>query len=377
MSRERTLTTGQRIAFARQEAGWTQRQLADAYNAFYADDITARRIKPIYQPAIARYEKGSTAAHSSILDRIMQVLRNAGATIVTDSVDGVLGIQARSAGKLVPVLDLMAKPTPKEWFADGFIARKFVTAVAGQEGAGKTMLAQSLIVAWANGDTEAFSFRLPGRQLRVLVVDVENVFVPNEDDIEPSLVTERLQAYGLTEESAKNVTVVGCLGFDLDKDIDSLDGILSEARRSGNPYDVVVLDSFRSLAMSTNENTADAGRVLVKVNRLAYTHNVAVVVLMHSNKAGAAYAGHTSIGSTVAAVWTFSKLATKDPNTGKKAQHKTARYLHPYKVRIAAEPQGRILATSAVGITSPKSAEEYAGFDIDTGVDDTEGAEPE
>ena len=368
---EKTLTTGQRIMLARKEAGWTQRQLVEAYNTTYADAITAGTIKPLYQPALARYEKGSTAGHSSIIDRIMHVLRNAGATVVTDSVDGVLGIQARSAGKLIPVANLMAKPTPKEWFAEGFVARRFVTAVAGQEGAGKTMLVQTLATAWANGDTEAFSFRLPGRQLRGLIIDVENVMVPNEDDVEPSLVTERLQAYGLTEETSHNLTVVGCLGFDLDKDTDALDGILSEAAKAGQAYDFVILDSFRSLWTSGSENTPEAGRVLVKVNRLAYKHNCAIIVLMHTNKAGAAYAGHTSIGSTVAALWTFSKLVHKNPETGKKAQHPTLRYLHPYKVRISAEPQGRIVSTSATGIQSPKSADDYAGFEADMGIDTT------
>lgn len=324
------------------------------------------------QSVISRWEKGEVTPHARNLDAIVAAVAEVlGRTPSAQAVMmGSIGVIGRSQGKLGIVADLMAKPEPKDWLVSGFLARRFVTLLAGQEGSGKSMLTQTLAKALANGDREAFGFRLSGRKLRGLVIDVENVMMSAEDHIDGSLVMERLQAFGLTVEGAENLTVVGASGFDLDKDFDVLDAIMADAESEGAPYDFVVLDSFRSLWVSGSENTPEAGRVLTKVNRLAYKHNCAVLLLHHTNKAGAAYSGHTSIGSTVAAVWTFSKLVHKDPETGKKAQHPTGRFLSPYKVRIAAEARGRIVQTSPVGIVSNQTADDLAGFDIDSGEGD-------
>jgi len=346
---------------ARGEAGLSQTELAE--------------LSGIAQANISRYEKGQLNPTSATVDKLMTAIAaHMGRTPSAQAVlHGSVGVIGRSQGKLGIVTDLMAKPEPKEWFATGFVARRYVTMVAGQEGAGKSTVCQTLAVAWANGWDEAFGFHLPGKPLRGLIIDVENVMMTGDDaPVDGSLVMERLQRFGLTDAGADNLTVVGAAGFDLDKDSDMLDAILQDAANDGAPYDFVIFDSFRSLWTSGSENTPDAGRVLQKINRLAYKHNVAAIVIHHTNKAGAAYSGHTSIGSTVAAVWTFSRLIHKDEETGKKVQHATARYLNPYKVRIAAEAKGRIVAVGATGITDTKSADEYDGYNVDASEDDSE-----
>lgn len=356
---------GMRVALARKEAKMTQKALAEATG--------------VPQPNISLIEGGRLNCTAATYDRLIGgIVEHMGrAPVSLDSIDGTLGIVGRSQGKLglVTGSQLLDKPIPTDWLVESFVARRRVTLLAGQEGSGKSMVAQTITVALANGDKEAFGFRLPGTPQRVLVIDTENVMMPTDDEVDASLVMERMQHFGLTMQGAENVSVVGTFGFDLDKDSEVLDMILTDAEKMGAPFDVVVFDSFRSLWTSGSENTPDAGRVLQKLCKQAHKHAAAFLVLHHTNKAGAAYSGHTSIGSTVAAVWTFSRLVHKDPETGKKVQHATARFLAPYKVRIAAEPKSRIVKTSGAGIISDKSVADYEaeGFTIDPGTPDEEG----
>lgn len=354
------LTVGERIKSARMLAGWTQQQLADACGTKQAN--------------VSHWENGRQIT-STVQDKAFAVLRNASAKAaeLLDTYDGVLGIQGRSAGKLGVVIDPMAKPVPKEWIVQDFLARRNVTILAGQEGGGKSMLSQTITAACITGATETFGFHMPaGRPLRVLIVDVENVLMVDED-IDPSIVTERLQAYGMNEDNKHLVTITGAQGFDLDSDSDAVDGILGDAVKNDHAFDVVIFDSFRSLWITGSENTPAAGRVLLKYMRMAHKHDVAILVLHHQNKAGAAYSGHSSIGSTVSALWTFSKMLVPSGQKGIPATpHPTMRFLAPYKVRISPMAQSRIVRTSGEGITAPLSADEYAALVVDEGTPDTD-----
>lgn len=355
---------GTRVMLARKEARMTQPQLAKASG--------------IPQSNISMIETGKTSPTAKTYDALMgAIVKQMGHNPVSiDAIDGVLGIVGRSQGKIGLVSSLLSAPEPIDWLVEGFLARRYVTMLAGQEGSGKSMVTQTLAVALAEGRTEAFGFRLPGKHCRGLVFDVENVMMV-DDNVNGSLVKSRLQAYGLTSKGDEYLTVAGVQGFDLDKDSDVLDAVLADAENAGAPFDFLILDSFRSLWTSGSENTPEAGRVLTKLNRLAHKHNLAVIVIHHTNKAGAAYSGHTSIGSTVAAVWTFSRLVHKNPETGRKEQHATARFLNPYKVRITAEMRSRIVSTSETGIVSSKSVADYEaeGFAIDPGTSDDETEE--
>lgn len=366
------LTNAQRLRAARNAAGITQSELA--------------KLTGINQPNIARYERGSGAT-TETMDRLFGYLREhyAASAEVLDSLDGVLGIQGRTQGKLGVVLDPMAAPKPKDWIVQDFLARRNVTILAGQEGGGKSMATQTIAAACITGATETMGFHMPAggrnadtnaerRPLRVLIVDVENVLMVDED-IDPSIVTERLQKYGMTEENKHYVTITGAQGFDLDMDSDGIDGILADAAANDRAFDVVILDSFRSLWTSGSENTPAAGKVLLKYMRIAHKHDAAILLLHHQNKAGAAYSGHSSIGSTVSAVWTFSKMLEASGVKGVAATpHPTMRYLSPYKVRIAPMAQGRMVATSDRGIVAPMTADEYAGLVVDPGTEEEDAA---
>jgi transcriptional regulator with XRE-family HTH domain len=360
------LTVGERIKSARMLAGMTQSELAEACGTKQAN--------------VSHWENGRGVT-SAVADKAFAVLRNAStkAAELLDTYDGVLGIQGRSAGKLGVVVDPMAKPVAKEWIVTDFLARRNVTILAGQEGGGKSMLSQTIAAACITGATECFGFHMPaGRALRVLIIDVENVLMV-DDDIDPSIVTERLQAYGMNEDNKHLLTIAGAQGFDMDQDADAIDGILGDAAKNGTPYDVVIMDSFRSLWITGSENTPAAGRVLLKYMRMAHKHDAAVLVLHHQNKAGAAYSGHSSIGSTVSALWTFSKMLVPSGQKGIPATpHPTMRFLAPYKVRISPMAKSRIVRTSAEGITAPLSADEYSALVVDEGTDDTtEGTDNE
>ena len=364
------LTIGERVKSARMLAPspatgvppMTQKELAEAIGTKQAN--------------ISHIESGRSKPTAQVTDRIFEVLRNASAKSaeLLDTYDGVLGIQGRSHGKLTVVLDPMAPPIPKEWVVQDFLAKRNVTVLAGQEGGGKSMLSQTVTAACITGATEVFGFHMPGKPMRVLIVDVENVLA-NAGDVDPSIVTERLQAYGMTEDNKHLVTITGPEGWDFDQDSDSIDGILTDAAKSGAPFDVVIFDSFRSLWTTGSENTPAAGRVLKKYMNMAHKHNVAILVLHHQNKAGAAYSGHSSIGSTVSALWTFSKMLQPSGAKGVPATpHPTMRFLSPYKVRIAPMAKSRIVSTSGEGIVAPLSADEYAALVVDPGTPD-EGEE--
>lgn len=387
------LTSSDRIKSARATARWTQAQLAAAMTAEAAkhcthdvdkDDNGRCPVCPRYaQPNVAAWESGKQRPNDATTTLALSVLRHASVKVadLLDSYDGVLGIQGRSAGKIGVVVDPMAAPKPKDWIVTDFLARRNVTICAGEEGGGKSMLTHTIAAACITGKTETFGFYMPAngrhnateadrKPLRVLILDVENVLMV-DDDIDPSIVTERLQSYGLNEDNKHLVTICGLQGFDMDADADVLDGILGDAEKNHHPYDVVILDSFRSLWTSGSENTPAAGRVLIKYMRMAHKHDVAVLLLHHTNK-GAKYSGHTSIGSTVSALWTFSKMMVPSGAKGIPATpHPTMRFLAPIKVRIAPMAKSRIVSTSGEGIIAPKTADEYAGLQVDEGDDET------
>ena len=333
-----TLTTGQRLKLARTEAGLSQPELAT--------------LTGIDQGNISRYENGRLNPNAKSVDTIIAAcvkhMQEQGKELsVLDAIDNRhLGIKGRTAGKLVRV-NTMGTPKPVEWIVGGFAARRYVTMIAGQAGAGKSSVTQTLAVALARGDDEAMGLTLPGTPHRVMIVDAENVMVSDPDEEpEASLMQSRLQDYGLTEKHADNIVASGAAGFDLDKDRDGLDAFLSDCAAEGAPVDVLVLDSFTSLWFG-NENVIDQVRgVLNFLNRMAVKHNLAVVLIHHADKAGETYRGSTAIAATIAAVFTFARAVDED---GEETSG-TLRVLACVKMRMAAEPHPHYVHTSSHGI---------------------------
>lgn len=360
-----TLTTAQRIKIARTEKGWTQRQLAEATG--------------LRQGHISRWESGQVRITAENLDRIMAAI---GKTHTLQAVDGVLGIQGRAAGKLT-IIDPYAEPRPVSWVAEGFVARGYVTMIAGEPGAGKSFVTQTLGVALANGGPEALGMRLDTRAacpdcggmravacdeepddlgghdqhdacdasgrvpcvtcdeeghvpapLRVLTIDAENG---------ANLVQERAHSTGLAEAARDRYIVAGAEGFDIYKDRAVLDGILADLAAEGRPVDLVTLDSWTSLWFG-NENVVDQVQsCLGSLNELAARHNVAILLIHHTDKEGETYRGSSAIAATIHAVFAFARGDEKNdtPET---------RFLTCKKMRFAAEPPVRRLAVTAHGI---------------------------
>lgn len=337
--RAATMPMAQKIRMARVEAGLTQPQLSE--------------LTGIAQGNLSNIERGKVQCRADTADRIFAAITQhlGHKPTILEASEGTLGIVGRTAGKLL-LVDAMAEPKPVEWLAEGFLARRFVTMIAGQEGAGKSAVTQTLAVALARGNRNALGMRLPGTHCRGLILDAENVMVADAENVDGSLAQDRLQRFGLTDENAALLTVAGSDGFDLDKDYDALDGALNDLR-----VDFLILDSFTSLWFGNENNGDEVGRVLRKLNRLAVKHNIGILLIHHTNKAGDAYRGHSAIGATIAAVFTFARVIRKDEDTGKKVQHPTLRMLAPYKVRIAAEPRAAWLQIGESGVYSTQDTE--------------------
>lgn len=338
METAKHITYGARIRAARGEAKLTQSELA--------------ALSGVPQSNLSKIESEKQGCNANTYDRLMvAITKHLGHPPVTvGAVDGLYGITARAQGRLSRV-DPMAPPKPVEWLARGFLARRFVTMIAGQEGAGKSSVTQMLAVGLAEGRKEALGMELPGVPLRGLVIDAENVMVVEGEAPDGSLAQDRFQRYGLSKENADRIEIFGAAGFDLDKDFDTLDAALSDiGDNEDTRVHFVILDSFTSLWFGNENSVDDVRRVLNKLNRLAVKHNVGVLLIHHTNKQGDAYRGSSAIGATIAAVFTFARVMMKNPDTGKKDQHPTLRFLNCYKMRVAAEAKGRLLQIQGDGV---------------------------
>jgi transcriptional regulator with XRE-family HTH domain len=343
-----TLKTAQRIKVARAEAGWTQKQLAAASGVDQAD--------------ISKYERGALNPNAATLDRIMAALSTAqeGGSHTLAAIDGALGIQGRAAGKLV-VIDPTAEPVPIDWIVDGFVARRYLTMIAGEPGAGKSFVTQTIGAALAAGADDAAGFKLgtgsaticqrreldgtdcdgPGCDYcqpasRVLVVDAENG---------PNLIQMRARTLGLSDNAAANYIVAGSEGLDIYKDRDVLEGILTDYENSGAPVDLLVLDSWTSLWFG-NENVVDQVMACLSfLNDLAARRNLGILLIHHTDKEGETYRGSSAIAGTIGGgVFTFARYGEKD------AELPEARLITCKKLRIAPEPHPRRVYVTPHGI---------------------------
>ena len=359
-----TLSTGQRIKAARIEKGWSQKQLAEAAGVQQAD--------------VSRWERGKVAPQASQVDRIMRAI---GSSHILDAVDGVLGIQGRAAGKL-NIVDPTAPPVPVEWLIEGFVARGFLTMIAGEPGAGKSMVTQTLATALVEGRTEVAGLKLHPRRVlapcdecdggevvvgdpgdpvkcatcegtggvaknatRVLVLDAENG---------ENIIQERAQKQGLTPEQAPRYVVAASDGFDIYKDRAVLDGVLADYRDSGSPVDLIVLDSMTSLWFG-NENVVDQVSPMLKyLNDTAKRFGCGILLIHHTDKEGENYRGSSAIAATIGGgVFTFARFDEKE------GEDHTARRLACRKMRIAREPEPHRVYVTGHGVDDkPATSEE-------------------
>lgn len=347
-----TLDTAARIRMARGEKGWSQTRLSqETYKLDPKHGVT--------QANISRYEKGIAQPQASTVDLIMRAI---GKVHGLAAVDGVLGIQGRSAGKL-NMVDPTATPRRIDWIVEGFVARGFLTMLAGEPGAGKSMATQTLATALVEGKEEvagfalhtpkrwtecdlseacpavdaapAHSHKLPA-PARVMVLDAENG---------ANLIQERVQSMGLDEETASRYMVATSDGFDIYKDRKDLYAMIGDYRDAGTPIDLLVIDSFTSMWFG-NENVVDqVGPCLKMLNDLAAKFDLGILLIHHTDKEGDNYRGSSAIAATIGGgVFTFSRYDDKE------SEDITARCITCKKMRIAAEPVRRRVYVTGHGI---------------------------
>lgn len=220
------------------------------------------------------------------------------------------------------VAALMASdPPPIPTLAGLFLVRGTVTMLTGREGQGKSMWALGVAAAIGHGTTIA---GIRCRTGNVLIIDAEN----GEHEAH-----RRIKGFAVNP--ARLVYVIAD-GFSLKVDLNLIDQLATEHKP-----DVIVLDSFRSLAPGLEEN--DSGPVeaiLGPLRSLARRHNTAVLILHHNGKAGD-YRGSTAIGAAIEIGYSLSREAD-DP------QNATRRVLKCWKCRPAIEPAPRWISLDNV-----------------------------
>jgi KaiC/GvpD/RAD55 family RecA-like ATPase/DNA-binding XRE family transcriptional regulator len=372
-----TLTTGQRIKAARIEKGWSQKQLAEAAGVQQAD--------------VSRWERGKISPQASQVDRIMAAI---GGSHILDAVDGVLGIQGRAAGKL-NIIDPTAEPIPVEPLVSCggsvFVARGFLTMVAGEPGAGKSMLTQTVATALVEGREEVAGFALTPRTVERECTDTDCDYLAKRDPRKDSavhshivndtrvlvldaengenIIQERAQKQGLTADQAPRYVVAASDGFDVYKDRAVLDGILADYRDAGTPVDLIVLDSMTSIWFG-NENVVDQVSPMLKyLNDTAKRFGLGILLIHHTDKEGENYRGSSAIAATIGGgVFTFARYDEKE------GEDYTARRLACRKMRIAREPEPHRIYITGHGVDDkPATSEQNIALSVadrDRRVDD-------
>lgn len=231
---------------------------------------------------------------------------------------------------------LTTEPEPVPWIAEPLLVRGAVTMLAGREGQGKSMLALALGAAIGHGAGVAGIACEAGR---VLVVDAEN----GEREAH-----RRVRGLGVKRGT---LAYVEAEGFNLGGDLGELAPMLAE-----QTPDLLVLDSFRSLAPGMDENDSGAVEaVLGPLRSLARRHGCAVLLLAHAGKAGYEYRGSTAIGAAVELGFTMSRDPA-DPDG------RSRRKVSCWKCRVAPEPDTRWIALEArAGRVFVGEAEPFAG----------------
>ena len=169
---------------------------------------------------------------------------------------------------------------PPEFLVDGLVPRKGLTAVSGESGLGKSIIANNLAVSVASG--EPFLHQFNCNQGTVLILDLEN------DDNTLNWRLKRIAAGLSTEDRNLPLHVV------------RIEGIASEYLKIDNPSGRALLDNTVAAihpvliiidclvaAHSQDENdNVRMRQVMDYLKGIARRHNLAVVVLHHLRKKG-------------------------------------------------------------------------------------------
>jgi len=119
---------------------------------------------------------------------------------------------------------------------------------------------------------------------RVLIVDAEN------GDRE---IHRRVRSLGLDSRAAGRLEVFEARGFNLARDLDSLEDVLVNVAP-----DLLLLDSWRSLWSGEENDSGEVSGVLDPLRELIREHNVGAVLIHHMRKGGG-YRGSSAVGASV------------------------------------------------------------------------------
>jgi AAA domain len=241
---------------------------------------------------------------------------------------------------LLDVGKMATTPPPLvPWLVEPLVARGCLTLLAGREGLGKSMLSMAVAVAMATGQEMAGPFRCTAG--RVLVIDAENGH---------GEIWRRVRGLGLDSEAVENLAIGETLYPDVLSDLEELADVISKT----NP-DLVILDSLRSL-WGGKENESDAaGPALDRIQRMARTYDVGVLLLHHASRGGD-YRGSTAIGAATEITAVMSRAEGDDDPT---------RFVIRFaKMRPARRPVPMWLRLSAdLGVLELEEAEPFSGAD--------------
>lgn len=306
------MDTATRIRVARAAAGMKQSELAE--------------LAGVPQSEISRIETGTIRPLSSTVDRLMQAL-DGHAVDVRKRPTVLAGGHAddHSPGTLRTV-DLTGDVSPIDWLVGGMVARGAVTMLAGQEGSGKSMLAQSLAGAAVRGRHSLIGMDV--QPARVWIVDAENG---------EQLIRQRFAGFGMQGHEWQRLRISEARGFDLMLDVEQLHAGLREWHA-----DLVIFDTWTSLWGGSEAFAPGVKRCLNSLRELAQEHGCGVLLLHHTTKTRSAsvvaYRGSSAVGGTVEAVF----LLLRD--------ELDRRTLRCHKMRLGAEPGERRFRLTGSGV---------------------------
>lgn len=195
------------------------------------------------------------------------------------------------------------EPEPQAWIIPGWLARGTGAMFVGEDGVGKSLLAQQLVTAVA-----------ANRPFMGLDVEqVPTLYVTCEDSANVLHMRQRAinAALGLPLDCAPAMlaslagyTDVALGAFDGDGTFQvspSFEAIerLAIERQAG----LIVLDNVAHLFVGNENIRQQVAGFCSAIDRLAISCNAAVVVLAHPNKAGAEYSGSTGWSAHVRQRW--------------------------------------------------------------------------
>lgn len=190
-------------------------------------------------------------------------------------------------------LNLKEKPDPPGWLVEGVMANGDSILLHGEEGTGKSVLAQHLAVTIANGDDTWLGQKIDIPNRTVCYVDKENPI---------DLVYERMEKFGLTEDGMKNLHYIYYPEVLLDENPEVLLHDMEELNMHGG---LIIIDS-RSRFHIHDEKEGSEGkqmhaRFVQKVTRPPRESGllpITTLIIHHDNRMGE-FRGHSDIRGAV------------------------------------------------------------------------------